>query len=242
MVEGRTSQERGAAVVPPTVMEIIAGGEREDARCLGWAVAAAVVVHVALFAAHWPSLARAATGQDQPKPRLYVVRQYQFQPPLPEQPQIQLPPVQKIPTPDQDPDGPEPVREEEPRAVFDVPIDDQWIETEVEVPPEPERGLSPDELRIWDSRMTKPVKIHAPSPDYPQVALNAGFGGVVILECVIDRQGAVRVGKVLRGEPLGLTEAAVAAVEQWRFEPSTLGGKPVDVIYVLTVRFTPHRA
>jgi len=43
--------------------------------------------------------------------------------------------------------------------------------------------------------------------------------------------------KVLRGLPLGLTETAVDAVNKWRFEASTLNGKPVEVLYILTVRF-----
>ena len=46
-----------------------------------------------------------------------------------------------------------------------------------------------------------------------------------------------REAKVLRGLPLGLTESAVDAVRKWKFKPSTLNGKPVEVLYILTVRF-----
>jgi len=36
---------------------------------------------------------------------------------------------------------------------------------------------------------------------------------------------------------MGLTEAAIEAVKQWKWEPSTLNGKPVEVIVVVTVNF-----
>ena len=58
-----------------------------------------------------------------------------------------------------------------------------------------------------------------------------------MLECVIGKTGSVQTVKVLRGLPLGLTESAVDAVKKWKFEPSTLNAKPVEVLYILTVRF-----
>ena len=36
---------------------------------------------------------------------------------------------------------------------------------------------------------------------------------------------------------MGLAEAAVSAVQQWKFKPATLNGKPVAVYYNLTVNF-----
>jgi outer membrane biosynthesis protein TonB len=36
---------------------------------------------------------------------------------------------------------------------------------------------------------------------------------------------------------MGLTEEAMSAVKQWRFKPGTMGGRPVDVIFNLTVNF-----
>ena len=37
---------------------------------------------------------------------------------------------------------------------------------------------------------------------------------------------------------MGLEEAAMEAAREWRFEPATCNGKPVAVLYSLTVRFT----
>jgi len=61
-----------------------------------------------------------------------------------------------------------------------------------------------------------------------------------VLELLIDRSGAVAEVTVVHGQPLGMTDEAVKAARRWRFEPSTFGGRPVNVVYRLTVRFTLH--
>ena len=42
----------------------------------------------------------------------------------------------------------------------------------------------------------------------------------------------------MRPLEMGLTEAAVEAVKQWKYEPSTLDGRPVEVLITVTVRFS----
>lgn len=59
----------------------------------------------------------------------------------------------------------------------------------------------------------------------------------MILRAVIDRYGEVHDIEVLRSQPFGLEEAAVKAVETWKFEPASLDGRPVAVVYHLTIRF-----
>ena len=88
-----------------------------------------------------------------------------------------------------------------------------------------------------DSVNITPKKISGPNPMYPEAARRARIQGVVVLECTIGKDGAVQQANVLRGLPLGLTESALDAVRKWRFQPSTLNGKPVEVLYILTVRF-----
>jgi outer membrane biosynthesis protein TonB len=60
---------------------------------------------------------------------------------------------------------------------------------------------------------------------------------VVILELIIDCRGLVTSVKVLKGLPLGLSEAAVAAAYRWRWEPATQNGSPVMVFYNVSVTF-----
>lgn len=85
--------------------------------------------------------------------------------------------------------------------------------------------------------VTRPEKISGRPPVYTEVARKARLTGVVILETVIDEQGNVTQPRVLKGLPMGLSEAAVEAVQTWKFKPATLDGRPVPVYYTLTVNF-----
>jgi len=82
-----------------------------------------------------------------------------------------------------------------------------------------------------------PTKVKDVRPVYPPEAMGAKVQGVVILEAVIDGAGDVRSAKVLRSIPI-LDEAAVAAVEQWKFVPTLLNGVAVPVVMTVTVNFT----
>jgi TonB family protein len=73
-------------------------------------------------------------------------------------------------------------------------------------------------------------------PTYPDAAVRAHLEGTVILEAIIDEEGTVQSVKVLRPVPL-LTQAAVAAVEQWHYSPVMLNGRPVLAILTVSVTF-----
>jgi len=83
-----------------------------------------------------------------------------------------------------------------------------------------------------------PVVIKRVEPTYNELARHAKTQGVVVIEAVIDKDGNVDKVKVIKGLPMGLSEAAEAAVRGWKFKPGTLNGEPVDVIFNLTVNFT----
>ncbi len=85
--------------------------------------------------------------------------------------------------------------------------------------------------------VSAPLKISAPSPQYTEQARQARIQGVVIVQAIIDCAGFVTDINVLKELPMGLTEAAVEAISQWRFEPARLNGSPVSVYYNLTVNF-----
>ncbi len=92
--------------------------------------------------------------------------------------------------------------------------------------------------RIGDKAdITRPEKISGVAPVYTETARRARVTGTVVLEAIIDEQGNVVNTKVLRGLPMGLDQAAVDAVQTWKFKPAMLEGKPVKVYYVLTVNF-----
>ena len=102
------------------------------------------------------------------------------------------------------------------------------------VPPPPPEPAPPIRLH---SGMKAPVKTRDVVPVYPVIAKSAQVQGVVILEAVLNAQGGVDSVRVLRSLPL-LDQAAVDAVQQWRFTPALLNGQPVPVVMTVTVNFT----
>jgi TonB family protein len=82
-----------------------------------------------------------------------------------------------------------------------------------------------------------PAKVYTVNPVYPKEAQDSRVSGMVIVEVLIDTQGDVRSAHVLRSIPL-LDQAALDAVQQWRFEPTVLDGKAVPVLMTVTVNFT----
>jgi protein TonB len=73
-------------------------------------------------------------------------------------------------------------------------------------------------------------------PVYPPLAKQARIQGVVILEAIIGKDGAVTEVKVISGHPL-LQQAAIDAVSQWKYKPTLLNGEPVEVVTTVTVNF-----
>ncbi|MFL6259553.1 MAG: energy transducer TonB [Thermoanaerobaculia bacterium] len=90
--------------------------------------------------------------------------------------------------------------------------------------------------RVGD-QVSRPEVISAPAPVYTELARRARVTGTVILEAIINEQGDVENVRVLKDQPMGLDQAAVDAVKNWKFKPATKDGKPVKVYYVLTVNF-----
>jgi protein TonB len=83
-----------------------------------------------------------------------------------------------------------------------------------------------------------PTVVSRVEPQYNEAARKARITGVVIVEAIINKEGRVEQVKVIKGLPMGLSDAAEEAVKGWRFRPGTLNGQPVEVIFNLTVNFT----
>ena len=81
------------------------------------------------------------------------------------------------------------------------------------------------------SRVVKPV--------YPQLALRARIGGIVLLRVLVSETGKPLEIQVLKGVAGGLTDSAVNAVRGWRFEPATRGGTPVRAWTTIPIPFEP---
>lgn len=82
----------------------------------------------------------------------------------------------------------------------------------------------------------QPVKVKDVAPIYPPVAKSARVTGTVVVEATIDTDGRVADAHVVKSVPL-LDQAALDAVRQWEYKPSTVGGKPVPVVMTVNVQF-----
>ena len=206
---------------------------KEDSRTLRWAYGIAFVLHAILLVINFPTLAT-DTVVEKKRPKVYVIQQVRFKPPPPKQEQqIPKPKAKKVPIPDPTPDEPEPIRDIKQEEELDIPDVDDLVIAMPEAPPAPE----PSGPLFVTGDVKKPVKISDVQPQYTEIARKARIQGVVILQTIIDKQGNITEVKTLKGLPMGLSEAAVAAVEKWKFEPATLNGKPVAVYFNLTVNF-----
>jgi protein TonB len=104
------------------------------------------------------------------------------------------------------------------------------------IAPPPPPPPPPAPIRVGGD-VKEPRRIKGSPPVYPKIAQAAKVQGMVILEATITKEGDVKDIKVLRPQPMGMTEAAVEAVKQWKYTPPLLNGTPVDVIMTVSVNF-----
>ncbi len=90
-------------------------------------------------------------------------------------------------------------------------------------------------LRV--SHMNEGNLIRKVQPIYPPLARSARIQGVVELQAVINKHGAIENLRILTGHPM-LVAAAVEAVKQWRYRPYILNNEPVEVETQITVNFS----
>ena len=108
---------------------------------------------------------------------------------------------------------------------------------DVSVPPAPPLPPKPAGPVHVGELVRAPQKTVDVRPVYPEIARTAHVQGTVVLEAVLGKNGHVDQVRVLKSVPL-LDRAAIDAVRQWEYTPSTLHGLPVEVLMTITVTFT----
>jgi TonB family protein len=78
--------------------------------------------------------------------------------------------------------------------------------------------------------------IHSVPAQYPQMARQLHVEGEVMLEVQVDVSGTVSTVKAISGPPL-LRTAAIDCVKRWKYQPATLGDKPVASTEAVRVDF-----
>jgi len=83
-----------------------------------------------------------------------------------------------------------------------------------------------------------PVVINRTKPRYPEGARLFRIRGIVVVDCVIDKNGKMRDMRLKQVLPAAtMSYAAMEAMHQWTFKPATLDDRPVDAYFTLTVNF-----
>jgi protein TonB len=87
--------------------------------------------------------------------------------------------------------------------------------------------------------VTMPIEIRKGIPRYTTDAMRARVQGSILVECVVQPEGACTNIRVKRSfDPaFGLEEQAIKAAAEWRFRPGTFRGQPVPVRVTMEIAF-----
>jgi TonB family protein len=96
---------------------------------------------------------------------------------------------------------------------------------------------APGEIFTVGNGVSAPVVIYSTQPVFPEEAREAKLQGEIRLSVVVDEDGLPTQIKVTEGLGMGLDEAAIEAIHQWRFRPGMKEGQPVPVQATIAVQF-----
>jgi protein TonB len=102
------------------------------------------------------------------------------------------------------------------------------------VPPAPTPGI----VRV--TQLDPAMLIRRIEPIYPALPRQTGREGHVELRAIIGTDGTVRSLQFLDGDPM-FYQSALDAVRQWRYKPTVLNGRAVEVDTHITVIYKLHR-
>jgi protein TonB len=120
------------------------------------------------------------------------------------------------------------------------PVGDALVPARVAPPPLRKEPESSPVSRRAPVRVSEGViaskLVRRVDPVYPPIAIRARIQGVVVLQVLVNEEGAVEEVSVISGHQL-LAPAAIEAVKQWRYSPTLLNGQHVPVKATVTVNF-----
>jgi periplasmic protein TonB len=141
------------------------------------------------------------------------------------------------PQPPGDDGDPIPGIGEGPAVPGQIPLDD--LRTGVKPPPPPQsRVEQPSIIRV--TTIDPAMLTHRVEPVYPALARQIARSGRVELRAIIATDGTIQSVEVVGGDPL-FYQSALEAVRQWRYSPTVLNGKAVEVDTHIDVIYTMQR-
>ena len=85
-----------------------------------------------------------------------------------------------------------------------------------------------------------PSLVSVPQPVMTEEARQRKVRGTVVLEVALTRLGTAHVVRVIKGLPHGLTESAIEAAKQIKFQPALKGSRPVSTLVETNFKFPPE--
>jgi TonB family protein len=105
-------------------------------------------------------------------------------------------------------------------------------------PPGDTQAEKPRVVRL--THVDPAMLIHRVEPVYPTLARQIGRAGRVELRAIIATDGTIQSLQVVSGDPL-FYQSALDAVRLWRYTPTVLNGKPVEIDTYITVIYNMQR-
>lgn len=96
---------------------------------------------------------------------------------------------------------------------------------------------SDDQVFHVGAGVTAPKATFTPEPRFTEIARYEKFQGVVVVDLIVGKDGAVRQIRLVRPLGLGLDESAQSMIQTWQFQPATRNGQPVAVEMNVEVAF-----
>ncbi|MDH5706046.1 MAG: TonB family protein [Candidatus Aminicenantes bacterium] len=88
-----------------------------------------------------------------------------------------------------------------------------------------------------DVDIIMPTPIRRIKPIYPEKCKKEKIEGTVVLEIKIDAEGNVIDAKILKSVHPDIDKAAMEAIKKWKYKPVLKDGKPVPVVFAVTINF-----
>lgn len=110
----------------------------------------------------------------------------------------------------------------------------------LEGPTPPQVVTDAKPVRVKKTQIDPALLIHRVEPVYPTLPRQMGRDGRVELRAIVATDGTIQSLQVVSGDPLFI-QSALDAVRQWRYRPTFLNGKPVEIDTFITVTYYINR-
>jgi TonB family protein len=104
------------------------------------------------------------------------------------------------------------------------------------------QSFKPSQTKVTHAKFVLPKLVKRVAPIYPPEAVSKGISGTVRVHFVVGGDGLVYNAHAISSEGFSedglLRKAAEEAVLQWRYQPASLDGKPIQVDWTADITFS----